>query len=210
MMVTDGLPREIFKAYDIRGIVGRSLTPDIVRAIGRGLGTLAREAKRPAIAIGRDGRLSGPELSAALADGIRAAGTDVIDIGMVVTPMTYFASYALDTGSSVMVTGSHNPPDYNGLKMVIDGETLAGDAIQRLRERLVRGDVASGRGHYRVHDVGGAYLDRIAHDIKLQRPMKIAVDCGNGVAGAFAPALLPPRPAPAAGPCPRPTCATRT
>jgi len=183
------LPPEIFKAYDIRGIVGRTLTPDIVRTIGRGLGTLAREAKRPAIAIGRDGRLSGPELSQALSDGIRSAGTDVIDVGMVVTPMTYFASHALDTGSSVMVTGSHNPPDYNGLKMVIDGTTLAGDAIQRLRERLLRGDLASGEGHYRVHDVGGAYLDRIAHDVKLERPMRIAVDCGNGVAGAYAPAL---------------------
>jgi phosphomannomutase/phosphoglucomutase len=183
------LPPEIFKAYDIRGIVGRTLTPDIVRTIGQGLGTLAREAKRPAIAIGRDGRLSGPELSQALGDGIRASGTDVIDVGMVATPMTYFASYALDTGCSVMVTGSHNPPDYNGLKMVIDGGTLAGDAIQQLRERLTRGDVASGAGHYRVHDVGGAYLDRIAHDVKLQRPMRIAVDCGNGVAGAYAPAL---------------------
>jgi len=149
----------------------------------------AMRAKRPAIAIGRDGRLSGPELSQALSDGIRAAGTDVIDVGMVVTPMTYFASHALDTGSSVMVTGSHNPPDYNGLKMVIDGTTLAGDAIQRLRERLLHDDLASGEGHYRVHDVGGAYLDRIAHDVKLERPMRIAVDCGNGVAGAYAPAL---------------------
>jgi radical SAM protein with 4Fe4S-binding SPASM domain len=113
----------------------------------------------------------------------------VIDVGMVATPMTYFASYALDTGSSVMVTGSHNPPDYNGLKMVIDGATLAGDAIQRLRERLLREDLASGDGHYRVHDVSGAYLDRIAHDVTLERPMRIAVDCGNGVAGAYAPAL---------------------
>ena len=184
------LPPDIFKAYDIRGIVGRTLTADIVRTIGQGLGTLAREAKRPAIAIGRDGRLSGPDLCAALADGIRASGTDVIDLGMVVTPMTYFASHALGTASSVMVTGSHNPPDYNGLKMVIDGDTLAGDAIQRLRERLERGDVASGSGHYRLHDVGGAYLDRIAHDVRLTRPMRIAVDCGNGVAGAYAPALF--------------------
>ena len=184
------LPPEIFKAYDIRGIVGRTLTPDIVRTIGHGLGTLAREAGRASIAIGRDGRLSGPELSGALSDGIRAAGTDVVDLGMVVTPMTYFASYALDTGCSVMVTGSHNPPDYNGLKMVIDGATLAGDAIQALRGRLERGDVATGTGHYRVHDVGGAYLDRIAHDVKLARPMTVAVDCGNGVAGAFAPTLF--------------------
>src|SRR4051812_1913639 len=112
------LPQEIFKAYDIRGVVGKTLTPDIVRSIGQGLGTLARESGRSEIAIGRDGRLSGPSLAAALAEGIRAAGIDVIDLGMVATPMTYFASYELRTGSSVMVTGSHNPPDYNGLKMV--------------------------------------------------------------------------------------------
>ena len=183
------LPPEIFKAYDIRGIVGHTLTPDVVRAIGRGLGTLAREASRDAIAIGRDGRISGPELAGALADGIRAAGCDVIDLGMVVTPMTYFASHALATGCSTMVTGSHNPPDYNGLKMVVDGTTLAGDAIQSLRARLDRGDVASGAGRYRVHDAGSAYLDRIAGDVKLARPMRIAVDCGNGVAGAYAPSL---------------------
>ena len=108
------LPPEIFKAYDIRGIVGTTLTPEIVRTIGRGLGTLAREAGRTAIAIGRDGRLSGPELAGALADGIRAAGTDVIDVGMVVTPMAYFASYALDTGRRGMVTATHIPPDSNG------------------------------------------------------------------------------------------------
>ena len=184
------LPPEIFRAYDSRGIVGHTLTPDIVRVIGRGLGTLAREAKRPAIAIGRDGRLSGPELSVALADGIRASGTDVIDVGMVATPMTYFASHALDTACSTMVTGSHNPPDYNGLKMVIDGTTLAGEAIQALRARLERGEVASGDGRYRVHDIGGAYLDRIAGDVRLARPIRIAVDCGNGVAGAYAPALF--------------------
>ena len=119
------LPPEIFKAYDIRGVVGRTLTPDIVRTIGHALGSLARERARKAIAIGRDGRLSGPSLSQALSDGIRASGIDVIDIGMVVTPMTYYASHELGTASSVMVTGSHNPPDYNGLKMVIDGTTLS-------------------------------------------------------------------------------------
>src|SRR5581483_3185669 len=124
------LPSEIFKAYDIRGIVGKTLTPLIVQAVGRALGTLAREHGRTAIVIGRDGRLSGPELSGALAHGIRMVGVDVIDIGMVVTPMTYFASFELGTACSVMVTGSHNPPDYNGLKMVIDGTTLSGDDIQ--------------------------------------------------------------------------------
>ena len=184
------LPPEIFKAYDIRGIVGTSLTPDIVRAVGQALGTLARERGRDAIAIGRDGRLSGPELAAALSDGIRAAGTGVVDLGMVATPMTYFAAHHLGTGCSVMVTGSHNPPDYNGLKMVIDGATLSGPDIQALRERIERGDVASGAGGYRVHDIVPAYLDRIAGDIHLARTLKIAIDCGNGVAGAFAPALF--------------------
>jgi phosphomannomutase/phosphoglucomutase len=180
---------EIFKAYDIRGVVGRTLTPASVRSIGRALGSVARERNCDTIAIGRDGRLSGPELLAALSEGIRAAGADVIDIGMVVTPMTYFAAQHLETGCSVMVTGSHNPPDYNGLKMVIGGTTLSGDDIQALRTRIERGDLRSGTGALRASDVAPAYFDRIAGDIRLARPMRIAVDCGNGVAGAFAPAL---------------------
>ncbi len=183
-------PREIFKAYDIRGIVGKTLTPDVVRAIGQGLGTLALESGRTAVAIGRDGRLSGPELAAALAQGLRAAGADVIDLGMVATPMTYFAAQHLDTGCSVMVTGSHNPPDYNGLKMVIDGATLSGDDIQALRTRIEAGRVLTGTGGYSQHDIAPAYIERITGDVKLTRTMRIAVDCGNGVAGAFAPTLF--------------------
>jgi len=183
------LPREIFKAYDIRGIVGRTLTPAIVRTIGQALGSLARERSRDTIAVGRDGRLSGPELIAALSDGIRSAGVDVIDVGMVATPMTYFAAQHLSTGCCVMVTGSHNPPDYNGLKMVIDATTLSGDDIQRLRARIERDELASGNGTLRTEDISQAYLDRIVGDVKLARPMRIAIDCGNGVAGAFAPEL---------------------
>ena len=183
------LPSEIFKAYDIRGIVGKTLTPLIVEVIGRALGSLARERGRDTIVVGRDGRLSGPELAQALSDGIRKAGVDVIDIGMVVTPMTYFATYELGTGSSVMVTGSHNPPDYNGLKMVIDGTTLSGDDIQALRHRIVRDDFTGGEGKLRTHDIAPAYFERIVSDVKLARPLRLAVDCGNGVAGAFAPAL---------------------
>jgi phosphomannomutase/phosphoglucomutase len=183
------LPPEIFKAYDIRGVVGRTLTAPVVQTIGRALGSLARERKRDTIAVGRDGRLSGPELIGALSDGIRAAGVDVVDIGMVVTPMTYFAAVHLGTASGVMVTGSHNPPDYNGLKMVIDSTTLSGDDIQALRARIERGELAEGSGGVRTQDVGAAYFDRIASDVKLARPMRIAVDCGNGVAGAYAPAL---------------------
>ena len=183
------LPTEIFKAYDIRGIVGRTLTPAIVQSIGRALGSLARERKRQTIAVGRDGRLSGPELLAALSDGIRSAGIDVVDVGMVATPMTYFAAEHLRTGCCVMVTGSHNPPDYNGLKMVIDATTLSGEDIQQLRARIERNDLASGNGTLSTADISRAYIDRIVGDIKLARPMRIAVDCGNGVAGAFAPDL---------------------
>jgi len=183
------LPREIFKAYDIRGIVGRTLTPEIVNAVGRAVGTLARERGSDTFAIGRDGRLSGPELLSALSDGIRAAGVDVIDLGMVATPMTYFAAQHLRTGCSVMVTGSHNPPDYNGLKLVVAGNTLSGDDIQDLRVRIESGALLEGQGGYRAIDIVPAYLDRIAGDLKLARPIKIAVDCGNGVAGAFAPEL---------------------
>jgi phosphomannomutase/phosphoglucomutase len=183
------LPPEIFKAYDIRGIVGRTLTPLIVEVIGRALGSLAREKGRDTIVIGRDGRLSGPALAAALSEGIRKAGVDVIDIGMVATPMTYFAAYELGTACSVMVTGSHNPPDYNGLKMVIDGTTLSGDDIQALRTRIMRDAFTGGEGTIRTHDIAPAYFERITSDVKLARPLRLAVDCGNGVAGAFAPAL---------------------
>jgi len=180
---------EIFKAYDIRGVVGRTLTAAVVRAIGQALGSLALERDCATIAIGRDGRLSGLELCGALGDGIRAAGTNVVDLGMVTTPMTYFAAYHLATRCSVAVTGSHNPPDYNGLKMVIADRTLAGPEIQALRERIDNGRFSTGAGGYRTHDIGEAYLERIVGDVKLARPLKIAVDCGNGVGGAYAPEL---------------------
>ncbi|MFZ5557701.1 MAG: phosphomannomutase/phosphoglucomutase [Pseudomonadota bacterium] len=182
-------PREIFKAYDVRGIVGKTLTPAIVEGIGQAIGSEARTRGQQAVAVGRDGRLSGPELAAALARGLQKSGVDVVDVGMVATPVLYFAAHELKTHSGVMLTGSHNPPDYNGLKMVLGGETLAGEAIQKLRERLVNGDLATGRGAFRTADVREAYLARIAGDVKLARPMKVAVDCGNGVAGAFAPEL---------------------
>jgi phosphomannomutase/phosphoglucomutase len=182
-------PAEIFKAYDIRGIVGRTLTAQGVELIGRALGSECRARGGESIATGRDGRLSGPELAEALARGIRASGANVVDVGMVTTPMGYFAAHELRTGSAVMVTGSHNPPEYNGLKMVLNGITLAGDAIQHLRHRIDAGDLASGAGDYRRADVREAYLARIAGDLRLARPMRIAVDCGNGVAGSVAPEL---------------------
>ena len=183
---------EIFKAYDIRGIVGKTLTPEAVRAIGHALGSEAVARGQKTIAVGRDGRLSGPELAGALAEGICAAGVDVIDIGCVPTPVTYFAAYHLDTHSCVSVTGSHNPPDYNGLKMVLGGQTLFGDLIQALRQRIVDGDLitAPTPGKLTRADVVPAYVERIVGDVKLTRPMKVVMDCGNGVAGAVAPELF--------------------
>jgi len=183
------IPAEIFKAYDIRGIVGKTLTDEIVEAIGSAVGSEARARGQTDIVVGRDGRLSGPSLAAALARGIQSTGINVIDVGLVATPMTYFAAFQLGSDSAVMVTGSHNPPDYNGLKMVLGGETLSGEAIQGLRRRLASGDLVSGQGGYRQHDISGEYIARIVGDVKLARPMKVIVDAGNGVPGAFAPAL---------------------
>jgi phosphomannomutase/phosphoglucomutase len=185
---------EIFKAYDIRGIVGKSLTTATAEAIGCSLGTEARRKNIRTIVVGRDGRLSGPSLAAALARGIAATGTDVIDIGCVPTPVTYFAAHELGTQSCVSVTGSHNPPDYNGFKMVLAGQTLHGAMIQELYRRIVENEASAdflrGHGKIRKAKVGQAYLERIVSDVKLARPMKIVVDCGNGIAGKLAPELF--------------------
>lgn len=183
------LCQSIFKEYDIRGIVGKTLDNDVAGRIGQAFGTAARIKGEQTVVIGRDGRLSGPELSTALAAGLQRAGVNVIDLGVVATPMLYFATHVLDAQSGIMVTGSHNPPDYNGFKMVLAGEAIYGDAIQGLYQTIVKGDFAQGSGSYRTHDIKAAYLERITSDVKLSRKMKIAVDCGNGVAGAFAPAL---------------------
>ena len=184
------IPAEIFRAYDIRGIAGRTLTAAAVREIGRAIGTLGRERGAPVFAVGRDGRLSSPELSAALMDGLNAAGADVIDIGIVPTPVTYFAAHHLGCGSAVMLTGSHNPGEYNGLKTVIAGTTLSGDDIQDLRKRVEGGRHQSGAGKRSAADVLDAYVDRIAGDVKLARPFRVAIDSGNGVAGVVAPRLF--------------------
>ena len=183
---------EIFKAYDIRGIVDKTLTAEAVRAIGHALGSEAVARSQKAIAVGRDGRLSGPEMAGALADGIRAAGVDVIDVGCVPTPLTYFAAYELGTNSCVSVTGSHNPPDYNGLKMVLGGQTLFGELIQALRQRIIDGNLVTAAvpGKLTQANVVPAYVEKILGDVKLSRPMKIVMDCGNGVAGAVAPELF--------------------
>ncbi len=166
------------------------LTAAVVREIGRAIGTLGRERGAAVFAVGRDGRLSSPELSAALMDGLNAAGADVIDIGVVPTPVAYFAAHHLGCGSAVMLTGSHNPGEYNGLKTVIAGTTLSGDEIQDLRKRVENGRHQSGTGKRTTADVLDAYVDRIAGDVKLARPFRVAIDSGNGVAGVIAPRLF--------------------
>ncbi|OGA14861.1 MAG: phosphoglucomutase [Betaproteobacteria bacterium RIFCSPLOWO2_02_FULL_66_14] len=183
------LPAEIFRAYDVRGVVGKTLTPPVMRAIGQALGSLGIERGAPTFALGRDGRLSGPELSGALADGLADSGANVIDVGMVPTPVAYFAAHHLGCASAAMVTGSHNPSDYNGVKMVVGGVTLSGDDIQDLRRRIESGRLARGAGTRSRAEVLDAYVERIAGDVRLARGMAIAIDCGNGVAGAIAPRL---------------------
>ncbi|MCW9030906.1 MAG: phosphomannomutase/phosphoglucomutase, partial [Gammaproteobacteria bacterium] len=184
------LPEEIFKAYDIRGIVGQTLTVENILLIGQAIGTEAKNRGLDSIVFARDGRLSGPELGQALVKGIMAAGLKVIDIGMLPTPALYYAAAELTNGTGVMLTGSHNPPNYNGIKMVLGGETLSGDTIQRLRQLIVTGQLSAGEGSYANEKVLDKYIERVARDITLKRKMKIVIDCGNGVAGAVAPQLF--------------------
>jgi phosphomannomutase/phosphoglucomutase len=182
---------EIFRAYDIRGIAGEALTAEVVREIGRALAALGRARGTPAFAVGRDGRLSGPGLAAALVDGLLAGGADVVEVGIVPTPVTYFAAHHLGTRSAVMVTGSHNPGEYNGLKMVLAGDALSGEEIQALRRSVEAGvPQHAPRGKRGSADVLDAYVARISADVRLARPMRVAIDCGNGVAGVVAPRLF--------------------
>ncbi len=180
----------IFRAYDIRGIVGQTLTEGVARQLGRAIGSAVRDKQLSDIVVGRDGRLSGPELSGALIEGLRSAGVDVIDIGAVPTPVSYFAAFQLNSGSCVSVTGSHNPPDYNGFKVVIGGETLAEEAIQDLYQRIVDGRFTEGHGNLRPYDITAEYIERIASDIQTGRMLKVVVDCGNGIAGETAPGVV--------------------
>jgi phosphomannomutase/phosphoglucomutase len=181
----------IFRAYDVRGVVGKSLTPAVAKLLGQSIGTVMREKGLRDIVVGRDGRLSGPELAGALADGLRLAGIDVIDIGSVPTPVVYYATYRYNTGCGVAVTGSHNPPDYNGFKIVVGGETLSEGAIQDLYQRIVTGALESdGGGSLRLVDVLPDYVERITSDVQTERALKIVVDCGNGIPGAVAPQVL--------------------
>ncbi|HUW99028.1 MAG TPA: phosphomannomutase/phosphoglucomutase [Acidiferrobacter sp.] len=183
-------PRQIFKSYDIRGIVDDELTVAHVRAIGQAIGSEAQDRGRSTIVIARDGRLSGPPLLAALSMGLIDSGCDVINIGLVPTPLLYFATVALGTGSGVMLTGSHNPPQYNGLKILLNGETLSGPQITALYDRLVTRQLRTGHGTSREDDIRDRYLDRVTGDVRLARPLKVVLDCGNGATGELAPRLF--------------------
>jgi len=192
------ISQSIFKAYDIRGVIGKTLDADAARSIGHAFGSEVRAQGGDAVVVARDGRLSGPELVQALSDGLRAAGVDVVNVGMVPTPVGYFAASVplqLEGGerrvdSCIVVTGSHNPPDYNGFKMVLRGAAIYGEQILALHKRIVDENFSDGQGTYTEYDIADAYLDRIASDIKLARPIKIVVDTGNGVAGGLAPKLF--------------------
>jgi len=186
------LDRSIFRAYDIRGLVGVTLDANIARLIGQAIGSLMHEKNQRVIVVGRDGRLSSNSMSAGLIEGLRKAGREVIDIGEVPTPMAYFGSFHLRTGCCVEVTGSHNPPDYNGFKIVVDGETLSGDTIQNLYGRIAENRLhrAEALGALSSRDIKNDYIQRIADDIQIERKLKVVIDCGSGVAGAIAPDLL--------------------
>ena len=180
----------IFKAYDIRGIVPTTVNEAMAEGLGRAFGTEVRRQGERCVAVGRDGRLSGPSLVVALTRGLVATGIEVIDVGMVTTPQLYFAANTL-CRSGIQVTGSHNPKDYNGFKMVLAGRAIYGDDIQALRQTMqVESWVLQPGGSVRVVDVSAAYRERIVGDVKLARPMKIVVDSGNGIAGASAPGIL--------------------
>ncbi|HJW45075.1 MAG TPA: phosphomannomutase/phosphoglucomutase [Lysobacter sp.] len=186
------IDRGIFRAYDVRGVVGQTLDSSIAELLGQSIGSVMQQHGLLDIVVGRDGRLSGPELTEGLINGLRKAGRNVIDIGMAPTPVVYFGAYHLRAGSCVSVTGSHNPPDYNGFKIVVGGETLYGDAITDLYDRIAEGRLyqADAPGSVRYQDVGEDYVQRIANDVQLDRPLKVVVDAGNGVAGDIGPRVL--------------------
>jgi phosphomannomutase len=183
----------VFKAYDIRGVVGRNIDETFAEHLGRAFGSEARAAGEKAVAVGRDGRRSGPGLAAALIRGLKSTGLDVVDLGAVTTPMLYYVAAtrgAHGCSSGIQVTGSHNPKDYNGFKMVMAGRAIYGEDIQKLKRRIEAGDYTRGRGRSAKMDIVPEYAARITGDARLSRPMKVVVDSGNGIPGATAPAIL--------------------
>lgn len=182
-----------FKAYDIRGVVGQTIDEAFAEHLGRAFGSEARAAGEKAVAVGRDGRLSGPGLSAALIRGLASTGLDVVDLGAVTTPMLYYVAATrgrYGCSSGIQVTGSHNPKDYNGFKMVLAGRAIYGDDIQKLRARIESEDYVEAKGRAARMDITAEYRARIVGDCRLARPMKIVVDSGNGIPGASAPGIL--------------------
>ena len=183
------ISRSIFKAYDIRGVVKTELSPDIVKLIGKAIGSESIANGERGVVVGRDGRLSGPELSEALISGLIESGCHVVNIGMVPSPLVYFSTYTKGATSGVMVTGSHNPPEYNGLKIMISGETLSAERIEALYTRITEENFSNGAGTSTSINIDQNYIDTVKSDINLEKELKIVVDCGNGVAGNIAPQL---------------------
>ncbi len=186
----DQFDRDIFRAYDIRGIVGQSLSESTVYHIGRAFAAEAAARKITEVVVAADGRLSSPRLKELLIEGLTDSGCQVLDAGYVPTPVLYFAAHQQADQTGIMITGSHNPADYNGFKMMLGGETLSGDQIQALANRIEASDYVDGTGQSREHSVDQAYLQQILGDVKLKRGMKVVVDCGNGIPGNLAPALI--------------------
>ncbi len=186
----ESLPAEIFRAYDIRGVAGVTLTAQGAYLLGRAIGTEASEAGQQTVIVARDGRLSSPELTRSLIKGLTESGRDVINLGLVPSPVLYYATEVLETRSGVMVTGSHNPPTHNGMKIVINGDTLHGDRIQNIKTRIARRDFNEGQGREQELDISERYLSDMVNDIVLARPLKIGIDCGNGASGELAPRLF--------------------
>ena len=189
-MQAPNLPASIFRAYDVRGIVGQTLNAETAYWLGRAVGSESLAQGEPRVAVARDGRLSGPELLDALIRGLVDCGCQVSNLGMVPTPVLYFATNTLPGRTGIMITGSHNPPDYNGFKIVVAGDTLANEQITALKTRIDSGDLASGQGSVEAVDILPAYVDYIRNDVKLARPMKVVIDCGNGVGGVVAQELF--------------------
>ncbi|PCJ47284.1 MAG: phosphomannomutase [Moraxellaceae bacterium] len=181
---------EIFRAYDIRGIIGKNLNNNVANIIGIAIGSEAQSQGQSSIIVARDGRLSSPDLAQALIQGLITSGMKVIDIGLVPTPVLYFATHTLGTQSGVMVTGSHNPPEYNGFKIVIGSQALSNEKIQAIKQRIDSGQLAQGEGSYEQADISADYLERISNDVVLAKPLKIVIDCGNGATGDLAPSLF--------------------
>ncbi len=184
------IDRSVFRAYDIRGIIGEQLDDDAFYSVGRALGCRLHALGRTNVVVARDGRLTSDHLANALMQGLLDSGINVVDLGAAATPVMYYATHVHGIDSGVMVTGSHNPADYNGIKMVLAGTTLADADIQMLHELVVNGEFISGQGEYQTFDIMPDYIERIVSDMSLKRPLKVVVDCGNGIAGPIVPQVI--------------------